>query len=201
MDGWRALWGNRPLVRATPPILLASLVYMPLGSLYPLLVRAAFNGTAWHNGLVEVLFAAGMLGASALIGAKGAGRRRFLWISASMFVFGAVTTVSGLLPGGGFWALCPLVMVMGATGVGFSVLYTTFIQETTPPEQLGRVLSLTMTMLGAMMPFGLLMAGPLSDAIGVSRYFLYSGVAMALTGVVCYLTTASLDGTKGRSEA
>ncbi|NLG25947.1 MAG: MFS transporter [Clostridiales bacterium] len=200
-DGLRALWRNRPLVRATLPILLASLVYMPLGSLYPLMVFEAFGGTAWHNGLVEVLFAAGMMAASALIGAVGAGRRRFWAISAAIVAFGAATAAAGLLPAGGIWAFAALTFVMGATGAGFSVLYTTYIQETTPPENLGKVMALSMAMIGAAMPLGLLAAGPLADAIGTSRYFLYSGALMALTGLLCRAATARFDGTKGRNDA
>ena len=75
VQGFHAIRRNRPLVQVLPPMVLATLVYMPLGALYPLLVKAHFLGTAWHNGVVEFSFAAGMTVSSLIMGIWGGSKK------------------------------------------------------------------------------------------------------------------------------
>jgi DHA3 family macrolide efflux protein-like MFS transporter len=76
-QGFLAIRKNRPLVKITLPMVLATLVYMPLGALYPLLVRVHFLGDAWHNGVVEFSFAAGMTVSSLIMGLWAARKSGF----------------------------------------------------------------------------------------------------------------------------
>lgn len=66
-QGFFAVKNNKPLMAAFFPVIFASLLYMPLGSLFPLLVRLYYKGGAGHNALVEFAFSAGLLVSSTIM--------------------------------------------------------------------------------------------------------------------------------------
>ncbi len=192
-QGFREIRKNRPLMQVLLPMVLATLVYMPLGALYPLLVKAHFLGTAWHNGVVEFSFAAGMTVSSLIIGLWGGSKRRFLMISLSIAALGLTSLLSGALPPEGFWLFAALCFPMGATGTFLMVPLNAYIQSTVAPEQMGKVFSLLMTAMSLATPLGLTLSGPLSDQIGVDKWFLYSGALLMLVALYCYLRTRRCD--------
>ena len=59
-QGLAAIRANKPLMAVLIPMLLVNVIFMPLGSLFPLLVRIHFLGEAWHNSIVEFVFAGGL---------------------------------------------------------------------------------------------------------------------------------------------
>jgi DHA3 family macrolide efflux protein-like MFS transporter len=68
-----------------------------------------------------------------------------------------------------------------------------YIQETTAPDMMGKVMSLIMTTMTLAMPVGLLLAGPVSEAIGVTAWYRWSGAAIIAVGAVCRLMTRKYD--------
>ena len=47
----------------------------------------------------------------------------------------------------------------------------------------GRVFNLLQSATGALVPLGLVIAGPLADVVGVRIWFLVGGIAMAVMGI------------------
>ena len=127
--GLAAMWCNKPLRAAFFPIIFASILYMPLGSLFPLLVRIHYAGGAWHNAVVEFVFSGGLLVSSFLIGVWGGSMKRFLMISLSIIVLGAAAAAGGILPAGGFWGFVVCCFFMGASGTFFNVPLMAYIQD------------------------------------------------------------------------
>lgn len=192
-QGFQAMRANKPLAAAFPPIVLTSILYLPLSSLFPLLVRVHYCGGAWHTAVVEFVFSAGLLLSSLVIGVWGGSKKRFLMVSAATGVMGLAACGSGLLPAEGFGAFVLCSFIMGGTGTFFNVPLMAHIQETVPPEMMGKVFSLLSAAMTLATPFGLLAAGPVSEAVGVNYWFAGSGLLMALLGVVCYWTTRKWD--------
>ncbi len=195
-QGFAAIRENKPLMAVLPAMLLCNVLYMPLGSLFPLLVYSHFMGTAWHNSIVEFIFAGGLLASSLVIGVWGGIKRRFLMVALAIGALGAASAISGLLPPGGFAAFALCCFVMGCTGTFINVPLMAYTQETIAPEVMGKVFSLMMTGMTLAMPIGLLLAGPVSELIGVDRWFFWSGIALAATGLLCYIMTRRYDGAK-----
>ncbi len=193
LDGFRAIRANRPLSAVMLPMVLAALAYMPLAALYPLLVSAHFMGEAWHNGVVEFSFAAGMTASSLVMGLWGGSRKRFLMISLSIAALGLTSLLSGALPPEAFWLFALICFPMGATGTFLMVPLNAYVQSTVPPEQMGKVFSLMMSLMSLAAPLGLVVSGPLSDAIGVDKWFLYSGAALMVIALYGYLATRRYD--------
>jgi hypothetical protein len=77
-----------------------------------------------------------------------------------------------------------------ALGVLFSapmVIWGTLLQRRVPPELLGRVASLDFFVSISLMPVSMALAGPVSDAIGLSNTFLIAGVTPIVFAVVAIL--------------
>ena len=192
-QGFAVMRKNRPLMAALPAIVLASVVYAPLGALFPLLVRTHFMGEAWHNGVVELVFSAGLLVSSLVMGVWGGMRRRFLMVALAIGLLGATALIGGALPPGGYWAFVVCCFFMGGSGTFFNVPLTAYIQESTPPESLGKVFSLYMTLMTLAMPIGLLVAGPVTEVVGADRWFFWSGAVMVGAAVLCRMMTRRYD--------
>lgn len=199
--GFRAMRANNPLMAVFIPIMLMSILYMPLGSLFPLLVRTHFMGEAWHNSIVEFVFAGGLLISSIMIGVWGGMKRRFLMASLAIGVLGAASLLGGALPPNGFWIFVVCCFFMGSSGTLINVPIMAYTQETIAPEMMGKVFSLLMTAMTLAMPVGLLVAGPVSELVGVNTWFFWSGVALVATGILCRLLTRRFDKETMKPEA
>ena len=199
-QGISAMKKNKPLMAVLPSYLLATIIYMPLGALFPLFVYNYFGGNAWHNSVVEFVFASGLLVSSLIMGVWGGLRKRFLMISLAIGLQGTAILVSGALPQSGLWAFVVCAFFMAAAGTIFNVPYMAYIQESTPPEVMGKVFSLLMTAMTVAMPIGLLVAGPAVEAVGVDTWFFWSGVAMIGAAILCGVLTRKYDQISAQTE-
>lgn len=200
-QGFAAMRANKPLTAIFFPMVLVNILYMPLGALFPLLVRTHFMGQAWHNSIVEFVFAGGLLLSSIVIGIWGGMKKRFLMAAFAIGLLGVASLVSGALPSNGFWMFVVCCFFMGGAGTFINVPLMAYTQETIAPEMMGKVFSLMMAAMTLAMPIGLLMAGPVSEVIGVDTWFFWSGVAMVATGIFCRLLTRRFDKETMRPEA
>ncbi len=160
------------------------LIYMPINALYPLMSMGHFNGTPMHASVAEMAFAAGMVAGGFILGLWGGFRKRTLTIFGSILLMGAALTVSGLLPSGGFIAFAACCLAMGFSAPFYSTVQTAMFQQMIEPQYLGRVFSLTGSLLSLVVPLGLVISGPLADRIGVPSWFLISGVLIACTSLL-----------------
>lgn len=74
------------------------IIYIPVGSLFPLMVNVHFKGTAYHASIVEVAFAIGMFVGGIALSIIGNKLKKNFSISLSIFVIGIALVVSGVLP-------------------------------------------------------------------------------------------------------
>lgn len=194
-QGFSAMRENKPLMAIFWPMVIMNVLYMPLGSLFPLLIRTHFLGEAWHNSAAEFVFAGGLLVSSLIMGVWGGMKRRFLMASLAVGLLGTVSLISGILPPTaiGFWLFVVCCFFMGMSGTFINVPTMAYVQESTSPEMMGKVFSLMMTVMTLSMPIGLLVAGPLCEIIGVDTWFFWSGAALILTGILCRVLTKPYD--------
>lgn len=79
---------------------------------------------------------------------------------------------------------------MGLSVPFYSGVQTALFQEKIKPEYLGRVFSLTGSIMSLAMPVGLILSGSFADQIGVSSWFLVSGVLITAIAFLCLLVPA-----------
>ena len=164
-------------------------VYMPINALYPLITMEYFNGTPMHSSITEIAYASGMLIGGLLLGLFGNYQKRILLITASIFMMGISLTISGLLPQSGFFIFVVCCAIMGLSVPFYSGVQTALFQEKIKPEYLGRVFSLTGSIMSLAMPIGLILSGFFADRIGVNHWFLLSGILIICIAIVCPMIT------------
>jgi MFS transporter, DHA3 family, macrolide efflux protein len=192
-QGIGAIKANKALVKVSIPILLSTIVFVPMGTLLPLIVKEYFHGTAWHNGIVQTLFSSGMLIAAMVISITGGLRKQFLMISVGIFTLGVCSLVGGMLPSSAFWIFCIGVFIMGTTGMLSNIPFTAYIQKIIPQKNLGKVISLVTSVMSFAAPLGMFITEPVSSLIGISRWMICAGVLMLIVGVLCYILTKKFD--------
>ncbi len=183
-EGFAALIKERGLFALLLVGAVYMLIYMPINALYPLMSMRYFGGTPAHVSATEIAYAAGMLLGSLALGALHV-KRRVNWMSASIGLMGVALLASGLLPPKGFIAFVACCTVMGLSVPFYSGIQTALFQERIPPEYLGRVFSLTGSVISLAMPLGLALSGAFADSVGVTRWFFLSGIAVLLTALLC----------------
>ncbi|SHI51879.1 MFS transporter, DHA3 family, macrolide efflux protein [Clostridium amylolyticum] len=168
---------------------LYTFVYMPINTLYPLISMEYFNGTPMHISITEIAFAFGMLAGGLILGRLVSYEKRVLLITGSFFMMGASLAVSGLLPPNGFVMFVVCCAIMGLSVPFYSGVQTALFQEKIKPEYLGRVFSLTGSIMSLAMPLGLILSGFFADRIGVNHWFLISGILIIGIAIVCPMMT------------
>lgn len=188
-QGVGAVKKNQPLAAIFLPIIFVTIFYMPLGSLFPLLVRLHYMGNAGHNAFVQIVFSAGLLVSSTVMGVWGGTKNRFLMISTAICVLGLGAFCGGILPQEEFIGFVFCCLIMGASGTFFNVPLVALIQETVEPQMMGKVFSLLSTAMTLATPFGLLIAGPISEKVGIEYWFAASGLLIMAIGIYCFFST------------
>lgn len=175
-EGFIVLRKNKGLFALLLLGTLYTFVYMPINALFPLISVEYFNGTPMHISITEIAFASGMLIGGLLLGRLGNYKKRSLLIAISFFAMGASLATAGLLPPGGFIFFIVCCLMMGLSVPFYSGVQTALFQEIIEPEYLGRVFSLTGSIMSLAMPVGLILSGIFADRIGVNHWFLISGI-------------------------
>ena len=194
-EGFVVLKENKGLFALLLIGTLYMFVYMPINALYPLISMEYFAGTPMHISITEIAYASGMLAGGVLLGLLGSFKKRIVLITASIFMMGASLTISGLLPTSGFVIFVVCCAIMGFSVPFYSGVQTALFQEKIKPEYLGRVFSLTGSIMSLAMPVGLILSGIFADRIGVNNWFLISGILIVGIAIVCPLipVVKSLD--------
>lgn len=85
--------------------------------------------------------------------------------------------------------ICSLLCNNGAFGSVLQRCANSSFQEKIKPEYLGRVFSLTGSIMSLAMPIGLILSGFFADRIGVNHWFLLSGVLIIGIAIACPMIT------------
>src|SRR6188768_1081151 len=181
LEGWRYVFGFRPIRSLILQLAWLCLVAMPFSVLMPVFADEILGGGPHTLGF--------LMGASGLGALSGA-----LWLTTrkSVVGLGRVILTNTVVFGGGLIgfalsrSLPVSIVFMTITGFGMMVQMAstnTVIQTIVDEEKRGRVLSFyTMSFLGTA-PFGSLLAGWLSSRIGAPH-------TVVLSGVLCIATAA-----------
>ncbi len=185
-DGLKAIAG----VKGTRSLIAAMTVFtvtlMPISTLFPLMVLTHFNGTAWHNGIVETAFSGGMLVGGLILGTWGGPKRKVILINMTLVLFGLTIAVMGFLPPELFAVFAVLSLFMGMCAPFYNGGFMALIQSRFDPGLLGRVFSLVNTITSLASPVGIFVAGIAADRVGLPVWFVLSGCVMVVTGVSCF---------------
>ncbi len=169
-----------------------SIVYIPIFVLYPMMTLSYFGKNQWYAGAIEVVFAIGMLIGSLVLGATGGGKRKIVTIAFFCFIIGISLSISGILGKNMFlgFALCSILL--GFATPFYQGLQIVVFQQKIQEKYLGRVMSLSGSLMAIGTPIGIGLSGIISDKIGVENFFLYSGILIVFISIL-YLTVQTSE--------
>jgi DHA3 family macrolide efflux protein-like MFS transporter len=198
-EGWQFVRGKADLSRAIAYLVLVSALVLVFTTLLPGLASRVW-GIAVEN--VMVIAVPGGLGFALglwLVGRRGHLLKVEEWISAGLLILGGGLALISLMNDLHGAAILMFLIVSAITGVGFALVIISarsFIQEQTPDELRGRVMSTQMFLCNTASTLPLPIIGGLADAIGIKTVFVLLGFSVLGAGVISARITRSKEGVK-----
>ncbi len=162
---------------------LFNLFYMPLFVLFPIMPLSYFGMTEWHAGLVEIVFGIGMLVGAGLLSYWGGTQNKVYTVMGAVFIIGVSLTISGTLSPNGFVAFAVLSVLLGLA-TPYIQLQNVVFQQRIEDEYLGRVLSLSGSLMVIATPIGIALSGVAAEFIGIENLFFILGLLIMGTSVL-----------------
>lgn len=163
---------------------LINFMVNPAFALLPLMVTRHFRGGALELGWLESAWGIGIISGGLVLGAWGGFRRRIYTTLAGLVGMGCALLTLGLLPPTAFLIAVGAMFTGGMMNVMTNGPIFAILQAVVPPELQGRVLLVMGSVVGMIAPLGMVLAGPVADAVGVQVWFIAGGLACALTGLL-----------------
>lgn len=189
-----------------PGLLIVSLmavvinfVFMPAYSLLPLLVKDYFGGNAIQLSWVESAIGIGIIAGGALLSIWGGFERKTLTSMIGLMGLGAGTLILGLAPSSAILLAVGGALLMGLMNPITNGPIFAVIQSTVEPDMQARIFSLLTSLCGGMALVGLMIAGPVTDNVGIQSWFLISGALCVLMAVAGLFTPAVMNIEEKRS--
>jgi DHA3 family macrolide efflux protein-like MFS transporter len=173
--------------------MLLNFLLSPSGSLLPLLILKEFQGGAPQLAVVESVFGVGMILGGLILGAWGGFKRRIYTSFMGIIGLGVGVILTGLAPANMFWLLLVANFIIGVTQVFANGPIGAIFQSTIDADFQGRVFSMINAGATAMMPISLLIAGPLSDWLGVRVWYIVGGAIVILVTIVAWFIPAIMN--------
>ncbi len=175
-SGFRYLMNWPGLMMVAAMAVFINFLFTPAFTLLPLLVTGHFGGEAIQLGVMESAAGLGIIGGGLLLGTWGGFKRRIMTTIFGLVGMGIATLLLGLTPASLFWLAVVGMLLFGAMQSMTNGPILAIMQSVVAPEMQGRVFTLISSLAGAMSPLGLLIAGPVSDLLGVRFWFVMGGV-------------------------
>lgn len=186
-EGFLILKTNKGMLGLVLISALYSLALMPTSALFPLMSMSYFGGTSIYASIVEIVFSIGLLIGSLILSRWGGTKNRIYTIIGSFILMSFSLFVSGLLPRNCFIVFVVCSCLMGISGPFYWGMYTPLLQSNFEAKFLGRVMSLSTSIMVICSPIGLSLSGLFAEAFGVEKWFLVAGTLILMATILCLL--------------
>jgi MFS transporter, DHA3 family, macrolide efflux protein len=177
INGFKYIFNNRGLLALTCLCSFLVFLVIPVFTLMPILVTDHLGGDVLKLGWLNSAFGVGMITGGLLMGVWAGFKRRIITTLVGSLVMSVATFFLG------FTSLALFSLALVATfivGAGLSVSNSpmmAIMQSVVAKDMQGRLFSIFNALTSALTPLGLVVAGPLADAIGILPLYFISGVA------------------------
>jgi len=182
-DAWRYLCSWRGALLLMLIFMLINFLINPAFALLPLLTVQHFGGGALEYAALESMAGLGMVLGGLVLGVWGGSSRKVMTCMAATGVCGAGVLTIGILPPNGYIVAAIGCLVIGLALPIINGTIVAIMQRGIRADMQGRVLAILGAGVTAMSPVGLLLAGPLSDGVGIQVWFIGGGIVMLLTAI------------------
>ncbi len=165
-EAWRLLRANMPLLVIIALMVNTGLFMIgPNQALIPVIVRNELGGGARALGLMFTAMGVGTLSTSLFLTSLGGMRNKGGFFA--MALIGGSICFAGIALSPQLWMAMVFFYFWGAFGGFFVSMSQSLLQTHTPPDVMGRVMSVNALSSQGTMPLGALLAGALATALDV----------------------------------
>lgn len=170
--------------------LFLNFLLTPLGSLMPLLVTKYFGKGAIEFGFMESASGFGIITGGLLLSTWGGFNRKIVTSLCGIIGIGIGTSLIGFAPATIFPMAIAGSIISGAMIPMANGPLGALLQSVIRRDMQGRVMALVNSAATAISPIGLLIAGPLSDSIGIRTWYWFAGIFTMLMAIAGFLIPA-----------
>lgn len=192
-EGFVYILSWRGLMAVCILALMANFLLTPTGSLMPLLVTKHFGLGALQFGLMDSVFAFGMVCGGVALGVWGGFKKKIVTSMLGVIGIGLGVLIVGFTPANMFWLAVVGMTLSGVMNPITNGPLNAIIQSTVKPEMQGRVMGVIVSLATLMTPLSLAIAGPISDAIGIRTWYWISGLLCLLMGIGAFFTPVIMN--------
>ncbi len=182
-EGLRYVWGWKGMLFVIGLMFFFKIALSPAFALLPLLVKQHFGQNAAQFSFFEAILGGGAVLGGGLLSIWGGFKRKIVTSLVATIVFSLGFLGLGFAPSSMFWIALVSAFVMGFTLPMINGPFMAIMQSSVTPEMQGRVFTLTVSLLNLSSPFGLVVAGPLSDWVGLQVWYVAAGVLCIVLGL------------------
>ncbi|MFL2079782.1 MFS transporter [Marinilactibacillus psychrotolerans] len=183
-EGYHAIVKHPVVLKLTITMTIVAMLYIPLGTYFPLMTRNHFEKGVVEAGIVEVMFAIGLILGSSLLGVLGDRFDKIKTMAAGMLLMGIALFISGIVSPSLFILFIVMAGLVGLSGPLFSAPFYAFIQTEIQPHLLGRVFSFVTSLSLLVTPIGYVVAGFLIELTSVASLFSIIGILIVINAVI-----------------
>ena len=165
---------------------VVELLSVPAYMLAPILVSKYFQGDAYQLGAMNSAYGIGFVVGGLTLSAWGGFKRRILTSLAGIVGVGVAMLVIATTPPPLFWIAVAAAAVTGAMHALITGPILAIIQTVVAPAMQGRVLALVISIVTAMAPVSMIIAGPLADSLGVITLYWIGGFGCLILGLFSF---------------
>ncbi len=172
---------------------LLNFLLTPTGSLMPLLVTKHFGKGALEFGLTDSAWGLGVIAGGILLGVWGGFKSKVITAMIGITGIGAGVMIVASAPSNGFFLALAAMAIIGVMNSMANGPLGALLQSIVRKDMQGRVNGLVNSAATAMTPIGLLIAGPVSDIIGIRSWYWIAGIVSLLMGIAGFFIPAVMN--------
>ena len=173
-------------------MLLAMLLFMlaqPSMVLAPFFIKIIHGGNNFTLALINMILQGGMILGSLVVSFKKQWKNKMRTLFLGILLINIGYLIYGLAPIRFYLLLGIGSFMMGLIMPIVNIIVLTVIQITVPLDKMGRVSSILNTLMMVASPLGAILAGPLSEILGVSNLFILCALISIVITILPYLFT------------
>ena len=190
-EGMRFVWDHQGIRTLIVLLAIAGIFLIgPFGTLLPQIAKEELGRDALEASLLFTYMGVGTVISSLAIASVPQLRSKGGWVIGTLISAGIVVPLLGVSP---WYPLTAGVMFCGGVAAGiFMNLNQTLVQANTPPEIMGRVVSIHTLSFQGIGPFGGMLAGFMAAWLGAPMWMVISGVILFILTTGAFFTQPAL---------
>ncbi len=165
----------------------------PAFSLLPILAVKHFHGGALEMGWLDAASGVGTVAGGLLLSIWGGFKRRIVTVLVGLLGMGAGMVLVGFTPSGMLGMALGAIALAGVMGSLVDGPIFAIFQSAIEPGMQGRVISVFMSLVSMVVPFGMIFGGLFADRFGVPLLFLIAGIVSLGAAVFSFASPAILS--------